>query len=79
MVISPLPQIFLDRITFCHGTSYLPNLQTSPSFIFNAKKKPVPIYIVYEEPSLLHLQAPPINMNQALPTTAKGLSLIQIF
>ncbi|KAI7948086.1 hypothetical protein MJO28_009994, partial [Puccinia striiformis f. sp. tritici] len=43
MVISPLPQILLDHITFCHGTSYLPNLQTSPSFIFNAKKKPVPI------------------------------------
>ncbi|POW11684.1 hypothetical protein PSHT_08333, partial [Puccinia striiformis] len=51
MVITPLPQIPVDHISLSQGTSCLPDLQTLLAYISKAKKKPVPIDIVYEEPS----------------------------
>ncbi|KAI9616821.1 hypothetical protein KEM48_005067 [Puccinia striiformis f. sp. tritici PST-130] len=51
MVITPLPRIPVDHISLSQGTSCLPDLQTLLAYISKAKKKPVPINIVYEEPS----------------------------
>ncbi|EFP74487.2 alphaK I8 [Puccinia graminis f. sp. tritici CRL 75-36-700-3] len=51
MITTPLPASPLDQITLSHGESRLPNLRTLLAYISNAKKKPIPIDIIYEEPS----------------------------
>ncbi|KNZ56709.1 alphaK I8 [Puccinia sorghi] len=49
LVITPLPTNPLSKITLNHDESCLPNLQTLLSYISKARRKPIPIDIIYEE------------------------------
>ncbi|KNZ54910.1 alphaK I8, partial [Puccinia sorghi] len=67
LVITPLPTNLLSQITLSHGECCLPNLQTLLSYISKARRKPMPIEIIYEEPNKISTQLAP-SMNTQLST-----------
>ncbi|KNZ46799.1 alphaK I8, partial [Puccinia sorghi] len=62
LVITPLPTNPLSQITLSHGESHLPNLQTLLSYISKARRKPIPIDNIYEEPNDIN-QIKPLNQS----------------
>jgi len=70
LVITPLPTNPLSQITLSHGESRLPNLQTLLSYISKARRKPIPIDIIYEEPNDISTQLA-TSMNTQLSTALR--------
>ncbi|KNZ48553.1 alphaK I8, partial [Puccinia sorghi] len=68
LLITPLPTNPISQITLSHGERVLPNLETLLSYISKARRKPIPIDIIYEEQNNISTQLA-TRMNTQISTS----------